>query len=256
VKLIASLIVRNELKRYLEPCVAHLLEFCDEIRVLDDRSDDGTREWLAKQDRVMVQHSVALPMFVDEGKARNWLLRWTFEGNPTHVLAIDADEFASDGAAIRATCEDDEGRGVWSLTMEEVWKADEQRLWTREDGLWKGRRVPVLWRAPRRLDSSWRIEDKELACGREPLAVRKLSSRAIHTGVSILHFGWTNEAARAARYQRYVEADNGKFHARRHLDSIMWPDRKVRLARRLWPQALEPWRAAILERANGTRAAA
>jgi glycosyltransferase involved in cell wall biosynthesis len=50
VKLIASLIVRNELKRYLEPCVAHLLEFCDEIRVLDDRSDDGTREWLAKQE--------------------------------------------------------------------------------------------------------------------------------------------------------------------------------------------------------------
>jgi hypothetical protein len=246
VKLVASLIVRNEIGRYLQPCIEHLQAFCDEIRVLDDGSTDGTREWLEEQERVAVAARPRSAFFEHEGRARNALLGWTFSGKPTHVLAIDADELVSDGAALRAHCETNEGNGAWTLGMEEIWKADPQQLWMRSDGSWRVHQVPILWRAPRRATGNYAIEERALACGREPLAVRKLYGRAVRTGASVLHFGWTNEMARAARYARYVEHDGGKHHAGAHLRSIMFPDRKVRLSPRPWPEALEPWKATLL----------
>lgn len=254
-RLIASLIVRDELNRYLIPCIEHLRRFCDEIRVLDDSSTDGSREWLEAQSRVHVLPHKGKQMFEHEGKARNALLGWTLKGSPTHVLAVDADEFITDGIALRAACHADEGPGVWSLAMEEVWKADEDALWLRQDGAWRAHQVPILWRVPKRMVGAWMIDDRQLACGREPMAVRKLYGRAVRTGVSVLHLGWTSEQERRARYNRYVVADNGRFHAGAHLRSILAPDRRVRLGRRDWPEALGPWKVRLVERANVKAAA-
>lgn len=244
-KLVASVICRNELGRYLEPFVAHLLEFVDEIRVLDDSSNDGTREWLQDQEGVEVARTVLPSFYIHEGATREQLLEHTFAGNPSHVIAIDADEFVTDGAAVRAACEADQGKGAWAVGLEEVWQADPDNLHIRTDGGWglQGR-SPLLYRVPERRGSDWRIMDRALACGREPLAVRKI--RATPVDATVLHFGWTREAERAARYQRYVEHDSGKFHARAHLDSIMWDDRRVKLRTRQWPTSLEPWKTAIL----------
>ena len=94
-----------------------------------------------------------------------------------------------------------------------------------------------------------KIRDAALACGREPEIIRRLWRTANVAPSSILHFGWTNASERKERHHRYVLADGGEFHARRHLDSILWPDRRVRLTRREWPAALEPWRERIVERA-------
>ncbi len=223
--LIASLIVRNEFGRYLEPCVRSLLEFCDSVRVWDDCSDDGTYEWLLCQDRVAVGLEPAPSFFQHEGRARNRALRWAMDGKPTHILA------------------------VWSLGLQEVWKADERSLWLREDGGWKAQEggVPILWRAPQgRIAHSgvWQVADRALASGREPAAVRR--TRAVPSGSGLLHFGWACEADRAARYQRYVDHDGGRFHRNAHLESIMWADRRVKLRKRPWPANLD--RAAILER--------
>ncbi len=247
--LVASLIVRNELNRYLRPCIASLLAFCDEVRVLNDHSTDGSDEWLREQDRVTVADSQVAPMFEHEGAARNALLQWTFQARPTHVLSVDADEFVTNGAAIRAACETNAGRGSWSLGLEEVWKADERSLWIRQDGGWKAqeRGIPILWRAPSGRQAAmgaWQVPMRQLACGREPAAVRRF--RPIPSGSGLLHFGWACEADRAARYARYVEHDGGRFHNRAHLDSIMWTDRRVRLSRRPWPQGID--RVALLER--------
>ncbi len=248
-KLAASVIVRNELHRFLEPCIQSLLEFCDSVRVWDDCSDDGTYEWLLCQDRVAVGLEPEPSFYRHEGRARNRALRWAMDGKPTHILAVDADEFVTDGAAIRLACGNDLGRGVWSLGLQEVWKADERSLWLREDGGWKAQEggVPILWRAPQgRIAHSgvWQVADRALASGREPAAVRRI--RAVPSGSGLLHFGWACEADRAARYQRYVEHDGGRFHRNAHLESIMWADRRVKLRKRPWPAGLD--RAAILER--------
>lgn len=246
VKLVASVICKSELGRYLEPFIAHLLEFVDEIRVLNDGSTDGSDEWLVQRDdRIVVSDLVNSTFFKHEGAARQVLLDWTFAAEPTHVLALDADEFVTDGAAVRAACETDAGPGAWAVGIEEVWRANEQNLYLRCDGGWglQGR-SPLLYRVPQRRGSDWRIMDRALACGREPIAVRRL--RATPVDATVLHFGWTREEERAARYQRYVEHDSGRFHARAHLDSIMFPDSRVKLRARQWPTALEPWKASIL----------
>jgi len=238
-KLVASMLVKNELGRYLQASIGSLREFCDLIAVLDDGSTDRTSEWLDDNtDEKMVVKHIESEGFFDghEGHRRQALLDFTLEHEPTYVLAIDADEFVADGAAVRAFCEQNHQLGT--LSMEEIWEADGKELRVRCDGGWRPHNVPILWRVPDQLDESWRIQDRELACGREPVAVRQLFGRAQPVGTEILHFGWANEAERAGRYQRYVEMDNGKFHNRRHLDSIMWQGRRVMLRPRAWPNGL------------------
>lgn len=249
--LVASMIVRNELRRYLEPCLRSLLEFCDEVRILDDHSDEPgwPHDLNGLSERVVVKRTDRPTFFEHEGKARNVLLDWTLRANPTHVLAIDADEFVTDGQSVRDACETDAGAGSWSLQMEEVWKADPRSMYVRLDGGWRPHPVPILWRVPPlrvRRSGQWQIRDRALACGREPMALRRL--RPLPTGASVLHLGWTNQAERAARHARYVQHDNGKFHASQHLASIMWPDRKVRLRRRPWPSSMDA--TAIVARTN------
>lgn len=248
-KLIASLIVRNEFDRYLQPCVRSLLEFCDEVRILDDFSTDDSYAWLLEQEDVMVLSNPNSAFFVHEGDARNALLHWTLQGSPTHVLAIDADEFIANGNALRAAIDHDDLQHVWTVKMQEIWKADENALYVRSDGGWRSHEAPILWKvpsAPMLERPEWRISDKALSCGREPQAVRDQWRNAQITGTEILHFGWTNQAEREARYQRYMEHDGGKFHSSRHLRSIMFPDRRVRMNQRDWPIGLMSYKAELL----------
>jgi glycosyltransferase involved in cell wall biosynthesis len=254
-KLVASLIARNELDRYLPTVIAHLAEFCDEIRVLDDFSVDGTYEWLLAQDAVSVRRNEESAFFVHEGHARQALLDWTLAASPTHVLAIDADELVSDGAALRRSIASASAQTrVWMLSLVEVWRAEPEHLLLRTDNAWRPRRVPLLYHAPPgRAALKLKIRDRALACGREPEQVRAFLGRPhriAETGVELLHLGWANEAARLTRHQRYAEHDGGNFHQKRHLDSILWPDSKVRLTPRPWPAALLPYREEILDAAS------
>jgi hypothetical protein len=248
-KLVASVVVRNELQRYLMPFIYHLSDFCDEIVVLDDHSTDGGFRQLTGMPEVTLIGTADEPLFfVHEGRFRNALLEMTLSRKPTHILAIDADEFVTDGQAVRNACA---GPGnVFTLRMEEVWKADENGLQIRVDGGWRQRNVPILYRVPPLpRHRSFKIADRAMACGREPqsVAMQALRGKSTPSGSSILHFGWTREAERDARYQRYVQHDLGKSggHADMHLRSIMWPDDKVTLEPREWPPSLD--KEAILE---------
>lgn len=250
--LVASMIVKNELGRYLSPCVEHLLDFCDQVIVLDDGSSDGTTEWLYARaeadERLSVQFLARNDGFFEghEGRKRQALLEFTLGQKPRWVLAIDADEFVADGQQVRAFC--DQPRQVGSLQMEEIWGVTADRLRVRQDGGWRPHPVPILWstsvtgRAGRPL----RIQDRALACGREPDGVRRLAPRSRPTGTSVLHFGWANPAEREGRYQRYVTADGGRFHQNAHLESIMWPDERVTTSEVRWPAGLNMWRDEIL----------
>lgn len=257
--LIASMIVRNEFGRYMEQCLGHLLEFCDEVRILDDGSDDGSAEWLSEVHHaaVQVQRAPVSGFFAHEGRARQTLLEWTLAGDPSHVLAVDADEFVTDGMAVRRACEGSGGtwdvrQMVWTLGMEEVWELDGGCLCVREDGGWRSHPVPVLYRVPEptQRDHTWVIHDRALACGREPVAVRRVAGLARPSGSDLLHFGWANQAERQARYDRYAAADGGRFHAGAHLQSILWPDDRVELRGREWPAALASYRAALTGRVH------
>ena len=237
--LAASVIVRNELQRYLQPCIGALREFCDLVCVVDDGSTDGTYEWLADQyDDQLRPHFIpeGAGFFAGhEGRRRQALLDWTLSFKPTHILAIDADEFVADGQAVRAFCE----RGtkpVGTLVMQEVWEIEENRLQIRQDGGWRSHPVPILYAVP---EGPLTMMDRALACGREPLEIRRHAGRARATRTEVLHFGWANPETRQERYDRYAVADGGRFHQSRHLDSILWADARVQLAAREWPAGLK-----------------
>jgi Glycosyl transferase family 2 len=254
VNLVASLIVKNELGRYLPECVGHLRDFCDLVVVLDDGSTDRTGEWLDDNtdERMVVRHLDPADGFFagHEGRKRQDLLNLTLNQLPDWVLCIDADEFVTDGPAIRNYANGP--RQVGTLEMEEVWKCDQSGLQLRMDGGWRPHPVPCFWNA--RLSGMrgrpLRIANRALSCGREPETVRRLFHRSRPTGASILHFGWTRESERPVRYERYVTADGGRFHASAHLQSIMRPDTDVTMERRQWPTNLAKYRKVIEEQAN------
>jgi hypothetical protein len=182
------------------------------------------------------------PCFYEhEGRARQAALEWTMGSAPTHILAIDADEFVAEGHALRGRVEAHQ-HGVVSLNMQEVWKADDHGLLIRQDGGWKEHGVACVFHVPpnvhtdRSIRRHWRINDRALACGRIPIWSTVRGNRGGNPVIGdLLHFGWANEADRDARYQRYVEHDGGVHHAGSHLESIMWPDERVSLTRRPWP---------------------
>src|SRR5688572_1708037 len=119
-RLVAAMNVRNELDRYLRPCIEHLQDFCEEIRVQDDGSEDGSFEWLGEQDRVTVRRNEGPSWREHEGQLHQRLFSFTLEAEPTHILAIDADEFVVDGEAVRRQVAAVEAP-AYGLRMCEVW---------------------------------------------------------------------------------------------------------------------------------------
>jgi len=244
VRLIASLIVRNELGRYLGPCIDHLLEFCDEIRVLDEGSTDG---WADRRCVTLRAPERSGDAFVNHAAMRQRLLDFTLEGAPTHILAIDADEFITDGAAVRTVCEESDA-GALKVCLQEVWKVNADELEIRQDGGWVEHDVALVWRPDRLRPNQLKITDKGHATGRTPDAVGLLPTG--HTCSALLHLGWANVGERDERFARYAVGDAGRFHAKTHIDSIMWPESRIQLQPVEWPPALEPWRAELTRRAN------
>lgn len=240
------MVADGELKRYLKPCIRNLQSYCDEIIVHDESQDTA---WLKAQKQV-IHHSVEQSFYVHEGNARQALFDSTLAAIPTHVLCIDADEIVSDGPALRALLENNPRQPAWGLCMEEVWQATPEQLRIRMDGGWGSHHISCLFSLAdmSRRQGAWRFPDRALACGRVPAAVNRMSS--FPSDISIYHFGWANEAERKKRHARYEEHDKGNFHAKAHLDSIMWPDTMVSLCETSWPESLVTVKAAILRGAG------
>jgi hypothetical protein len=239
-----------EVERYLDESLSLLCDFCDEVRVVVDGSCDSPAMDIVRRDNVSALCDPPTAFYAHEGRARQHLLDWTLAAHPTHILSIDADEFVSDGDALRQAIESSTATNVWMLNMMEVWRADERRLHVRVDGAWKPHPTCCVYRADL---PQMRIADRALACGREPEIIRRYFREAKPSGVDIFHFGWANPTERQTRYDRYVEHDGGNFHARQHLDSIMWPDKRVRTHPYVWPKSLEQARDRILHLANVPR---
>lgn len=254
-KLVASMIVKNEMQRYMPEVIGHLRDFCEHIVVLDDGSTDGTGEWLDDNstDGVMTVHHLDPEdgFFAGhEGRKRQQLLIHTLNLLPEWVLSIDADEFVTDPAAILEYC--DGPRPVGTLEMEEIWQVENGQMMRRMDGGWRPHGVPCLWSAKLsgQRGRSLQIAQRPLACGREPEVVRRYYGKARPTGSAILHLGWANQSGRRPRYERYVEADGGQYHRNSHLESIMWTDEQVTLEPRAWPKNLIKYRPLIVEHSN------
>jgi hypothetical protein len=249
-KLVATMMcAKVETDRYLHAAVAHALGYCDEIVLtFDGVKPRPENDWTlgltwGDDDVRVISHWSHVGFFEHEGRCRQQGLDVAMERDPTHILAIDADEFVSDGTLLRMNVQARPEVATWSLCMQEVWKADADGLTLRSDGQWVERDVPILYRPDSIPKALLQMPDKALASGRTPV---RLSQPRAHTCTAILHFGWTRLEERQRRYDRYVQHDGGRFHASAHLDSIMWPDSRLRFTGRDWPASLLPVKDRVL----------
>lgn len=253
-KLTASLIVYNELNRYLRQSLPALLSYCDHVCVWSDGSTDGTTRYLKEvaltTDKLHVKLASKNEMFKHEGQARQRLLEWTVDVvDDGYLLAIDADEFVAQPTLLTSVLTRYDGVPVVSLEIAEVWNVNKNLIFTREDGGWHAHNVPVIWRIPSKYElHEWEIQNRALACGRVPLRVHGF--QAVTADIQLLHFGWTNKAEREKRFQRYDKIDQGNFHAKAHLDSILYPDSQIITQSRLWSSDMESLKAEILKSAG------
>lgn len=219
-KLVASLIVHNEVDRYLRECVAALRDFCDEVAIWDDGSTDKPGQAVGRLKGVRVHRAPESAFYNHEGDARWHALQWAAQEGATHILAIDADELVLDGAGLREKLE--HSGVVWSLCMREVWRAREHLLEIRQDGGWCEHPRPMVFQVAGR---SLKLHNRKLGCGRVPAWCDTV--RPVFTDIPVYHFGWACQADRQARWERYQVHDGGKYHRSSHLDSILWPDMDV-----------------------------
>jgi len=222
-KLVASMPVFNEMDRHLEIVIGQLMHCCDEVRCLDDCSDDGTYKYLKAHPNVSVTRNDGISWREHEGQFRQNLVEWTLGAEPTHIFAIDADELLPEPDDLRTIMEQSPAVEVFSLRMVEVWDFDSNPWLIRQDGGWQTHDVPVIYK----LQNKMRIANKKMASGRVPLTVRK--ALAQRTGLDMLHLGWADKSSRGRRHKRYQELDGGNYHAKKHLDSILWPDEDCEL---------------------------
>lgn len=215
--LVANMVVRNEVDRYLEQVLEDLKLYVDKIVITDDCSTDDTVE-ICKQytPHVYVNDE---PLFcVNEGALRQKSIdnlgRHATPGD--WVLAIDADEIVWSTKKpimelIRTTKYD-----VIALEFINMWTPTHYRV----DKLWKPALCTKLFRFMR----NGVIKDRKLACGSEPTYVDKaikMGRWMKDSGLKIQHLGYMDDEDKKAKYDRYMAIDGGKYHSGPHLKSIM-----------------------------------
>lgn len=226
-RVIGSIVIKNEMDRYLERCILHAKTFLDEIFVYDDRSTDGSAELCADLGCTVVTRPFDLASFIEhEGQFR--YAAWkAFEeamkpDNRTWVFSFDADEFmvASNGDvetelfSVINKANKANMIGV-ILHFPEIFKIEDNQLFYRVDGFWNTVRGPRLFRyLP---NASWK--NKPMGCGSEPTYVSAATSLN-QNDLKVLHLGYARDEDKKSKYERYSSLEE-HGHNNSHIESII-----------------------------------
>lgn len=216
-----SMVVRNEADRYLRQVLTHAAQFVDEAVILDDGSTDGTAELCAELLQGIPHQIVRLPasLFKEEHKLRRLQWELTVATRPDWILNLDADELCEDrmALAIRSLIDQDDADLI-GFRLYDMWDDSHYRA----DGLWTAhqRSWPFLVRWNPNMRDDWRIADHH--CGRWPISVDGL--RAKGAPLRVKHLGWSRQADRQAKYERYMANDpEGRWGSLAQYKSILDP---------------------------------
>lgn len=213
----ANIVGRNEEHRYLDLVLERLSKQVDKIIFTDDCSTDDTPNIAAKYG---VVYSTKENLFVkDEAQLRteSWNNLSNHAKPGDWIVAIDADEvlFCLNNESLKDTLK---------LSPYDVVCVKRVELWNntsfRVDKLWGIQMVQRIFRyAPDGV-----FENKRLACGSEPTYVKEWISRRnywVYNDIRMVHLGYARDEDKKEKYDRYMKLDNGKYHNKDHLISII-----------------------------------
>jgi glycosyltransferase involved in cell wall biosynthesis len=220
-KLTVGMLVRNESSRYLERVLHRIIQYADEVVILDDGSADNTvaicRKKLENIAHCIVENATS--GFNNEVELRKTLWELAVSTNPDWIMILDADEIFEYKAAegIRELITDVSVDVVY-FRLYDMWNESSYR----EDSYWIAHRIyrPFLVRYRPGYKYEW--QEQPLHCGRFPINIAGLPDK--QSELRIQHFGWARPEDRIAKYLRYKQLDpNAKYGVQEQYLSILDP---------------------------------
>lgn len=213
--IIGSMVIKNEIDRYLEASLTRLLASCQKVFVADDYSDDGSAE-LAEKLGATVWRNDGVSFKENESafRQRAWDKMGTlFKLKETDwILSVDADEyFIGTLPKLKQLASEAKHRNCFSLPIPEVWQAEPLQI--RVDGFWRGnynRRIAKYTR-------DVKFRDVPMGCGSVPYFG---PSTELSMQLGILHFGYAEEEDRKIKHEFYKSLPS-HGHNQGHIDSII-----------------------------------
>jgi glycosyltransferase involved in cell wall biosynthesis len=212
------MLVRNESGRWLEQVLKQMNQICDRVVILDDASTDNTVSICEEFGEVFRSNKQKWTTNELEARQKLWQLTTNKASDNDWILCLDADELFVDGHIdyikylfhVLPTEVDAVG-----FRLHDMWSDTHYR----DDQLWQAHRYiwPMAVRYKERFIYHWL--NKKLHCGRFP---GNASQKCYPTMIPIKHMGWSREADRIKKHERYLQCDpDGKNGIMEQYISIM-----------------------------------
>jgi glycosyltransferase involved in cell wall biosynthesis len=224
VRLLGHICTRNEVDRYLWPCLRWLDELVDEIVLFDDRSTDGTPDMARQLGARVVVRETSQPSFAEDEsgfRQAGWEVLAERAKPNDWILCVDADEFlVGTGHFHHPRVQLDqhidmarlEGTNALVLDVAEVWSMQDRKLHVRKDGYWGG----ITARRLVRFQEDGGFTLRKEGGGSVPTYAEAVWSHA--PGLTLLHLGYATRVDRRGKHTRYSQS---RGHNPAHVASIL-----------------------------------
>ncbi|SDZ44811.1 glycosyltransferase family 2 protein [Bacillus sp. 166amftsu] len=214
-----SMVVKNEVDRYLKRALKNHLKFVDYVVIIDDASTDDTvtlcEDLLRDVPHTIVKNETSL--FSNETHLRQKQWEETIRISPEWILNLDADEifesrFQSQVKSIISSSDYD----VVYFRLYDMWSETHYR----DDQYWHAHHYyrPFLVRYQKAIKYTW--NSSPLHCGRFPETILQLPYTCHLARVK--HYGWVREEDRKRKYKRYKKLDpEGIYGWKEQYESIL-----------------------------------
>jgi glycosyltransferase involved in cell wall biosynthesis len=199
-KIVGMMRIKNE-QRWIARVLESMLPVCEQIFILDDHSEDETRDICRSYSQVTLFESPFEGL--NETRDKNWLIEKVERLAPesTWIVCIDGDEEIAPGSAEQIRwIADRQGatRGTFRFQVLYLWDSEAQY---RVDGIYAGFHRPSMFRLVpgQRFHSAF---GGGFHCGNVPE-----SAGATRTNVKLLHYGYLHREDRIRKWEFYNTHD-------------------------------------------------
>lgn len=226
-KLVLSMVVKNEEKRYLREMLTDAIQYVDEVLIIDDASTDGTvklcEEILKDKPHKIIVNEKS--MFSNEVSLRKKQWKETLKLNPDWILFLDADEIFENKMKeqIKYLLKNRDV-DAYCFRLYDMWDKDHYR----NDEYWHAHRSYGTFLIRYQPKFRYKFLNQKHHCGRMPKNVLVLDYA--RNPLRLKHLGWMKEEDRIEKYNRYMKLDPGaKYGIMAQYESIL--DKNPKLER-------------------------